>query len=219
MPNIAFAENVETPPPVINNSIELNAAFKEMSNILPSVKAAEVLNLAKHYYSLSSPKVETAAKVEYKRIVNWTPSFTGTKTDAKKAKGASAAVALAVSYTNAKNFYLSMASAVFALDSKSIVGAGNFASAIASYYDDLLIEGKTENNMGKYYIDAIKVYNYGLKLSIKDSMFSKDALSLLISLGNIYMDTGKKDNAYKCFRMAIAMDKGYWPARKAMYNY
>lgn len=219
MPNIAFAENVETPPPVINNSIELNAAFKEMSNILPSVKAAEVLNLAKHYYSLSSPKVETAAKGEYKRIVNWTPDFAGTKTDAKKAKGASAAVALAVTYTNAKNFYLSMASAVFALDSKSIVGAGNFASAVASYCDDLILCGQTEKNVGKYYDDAIKIYNYGLKLSIKDSKFSKDALPLLVSLGNIYLDTGKKDKAYTCFRMAMAMEKGYWPARKAMYNY
>lgn len=112
-----------------------------------------------------------------------------------------------------------MASAVFALDPKSAVGAGNFASAVASYCDELLLGGQTEKNVGKYYDDAIKIYNYGLGLSIKDSRFSKDALPLLVSLGNIYLDTGKKDKAYTCFRMAIAMDKGYWPARKAMYNY
>ncbi|MDD3705653.1 MAG: hypothetical protein PHC45_06305 [Clostridiaceae bacterium] len=72
--------------------------------------------------------------------------------------------------------------------------------------------------MEKYYADAIKIYNYGLILSIKDGKFSKDALSLLVSLGNIYMDTGKKDKSYTCFRMAMAIEKGYWSARKAMYN-
>jgi hypothetical protein len=217
--NIAYAENVENSTFVTNNNIELTVTFQEMSKIIPSVKASDVLNLAKHYYSLSNPKIEEAAKSEYKRIVNWIPNFTGTKTDVDKAKEASVSVALAVSYTNAKNFYLSMASAVFALDPRDVIGAGNFASAVASYYDDLVLEGKKEKNMEKYYLDAIKLYNCGLKTSVKDGKFSKDALSLLVSLGNIYLDTGKKDKAYTCFRMAMAIEKGYWPARKAMYNY
>ena len=217
--NIAYAESTAKNTPVSTNSIELNAAFKEMSKILPSVKASDILSLAKNYYSLSSPKIEEAAKSEYKRIVNWTPNFSGTKANAKKAQEASAAAALATSYTNAKNFYLSMASVAFSLDPKSVTGAGNFASAVASYYDDLVLEGKKEKNMEKYYTDAIKIYNYGLKTSIKDGKFSKDALSLLVSLGNIYLDIGKKDKAYTCFKMAIAIEKSYWSARKAMYNY
>jgi len=217
--NIAYAENAAENTPISTNSIELNAAFKEMLKILPSVKAADILSLAKNYYSISNTKIEEAAKSEYKRIVNWTPNFSGTKTNAKKAQEASDAAALAVSYTNAKNFYLAMASAAFSLDPKSVTGAGNFASAAASYYDDLVLEGKKEKNMEKYYLDAIKIYNYGLQISIRDGKFSKDTLSLLVSLGNIYLDTGKKDKAYTCFKMAMAMEKGYWPARKAMYNY
>lgn len=217
--NIAYAENAAENTPISTNSIELNAAFKEMLKILPSVKAADILSLAKNYYSISNTKIEEAAKSEYKSIVNWTPNFSGTKTNAKKAQEASDAAALAVSYTNAKNFYLAMASAAFSLDPKSVTGAGNFASAAASYYDDLVLEGKKEKNMEKYYLDAIKIYNYGLQISIRDGKFSKDALSLLVSLGNIYLDTGKKDKAYTCFKMAMAMEKGYWPARKAMYNY
>ena len=217
--NIAYAQNTVNNTSITKNSIELNVAFKEMSKILPSVKTTDILSLAKHYYSLSNSKIEAAAKSEYKRIVNWTPDFNGTKTNAKKAQEASAAAALAVSYTNAKNFYLSMASAAFSIDPKSVIGAGNFASAVASYYYYFLLEGKKEKNMEKYYLDAIKIYNYGLKTSIKDGKFSKDALSLLVSLGNIYLDTDKKDKAYTCFRMAMAIEKGYWPARKAMYNY
>lgn len=217
--NVAYAENTAESIQSDSSDIELKASFREMSNIIISGKTTDILNLAKHYYSMSYPKIEIAAKSEYKRIVNWTPSFSGTKINVKKAKEASAAVALAVSYTNAGNFYLSIASAVFALDPKSAVGAGNFASAVASYCDDLLLCGQTDKNMGKYYDDAIKIYNYGLQISIKDGKFSKDALSLLVSLGNIYLDTGKKDKAHTCFRMAMAIEKGYWPARKAMYNY
>lgn len=215
MSNIAYAQN----PPISDNSIELNAAFKEMTKMVPSVKAADILALAKGYYSLSSPKIEEAAKSEYKCIVNWTPNFSGANPNAKKAKEVTASAALAIGYTNAKNFYLAMASAAFSLDPKSVIGAGNFASAVASYYDDLVLEAKKEKNMDKYYTDAIKIYNYGLTLSIKDGKYNKDSLSLLVSLGNIYLDTGKKDRAYNCFRMAMAIDKGYWPARKAMYNY
>lgn len=217
--NIVYAENVAKGALSTVGDITIKAVTKEMLKIVPSIKVADILSLAKHYYSLSNPKIETEAKSEYKRIVSWTPNFVGSKTDGKKAKEASAAVALAVSYTNAKNFYLSMASAVFTLDPKSALGAGNFASAVASYYDDLLLEGKKEKNMEKYYADAIKIYNYGVQISIKDGELSKDALSLLVSLGNIYLDTGKKDKAYTCFKTAMAIEKSYWPARKAMYNY
>ena len=215
IPNIEYAQ-ITT---ITDNSIELNAAFKEISKIVPNVKAADILTLAKSYYSLSNPKIEDGTKGEYKSIVNWTPNFSGTKPNSNKAKKVSAAAALAISYTNAKNFYMSMASAAFSLDPKSVLGTGNFASAVASYYDDLVLEGKKEKNMEKYYIDAIKIYNYGLQLSIKDGKFSKEALSLLVSLGNIYLDTAKKDRAYTCFKMAMVIDKGYWPARKALYNY
>lgn len=215
IPNTSFAQSGKK----IDNNIELNAAFKDMSKIMPSVKENDILKLANHYYSLTNPKIETATKSEYKRIINWNPSFTGSKTDVKKAKEISNSAALAISYTNAKNFYLSMSSAVFALDSKNIVGAGNFASAVASYHDDLVIEGKKDKNMNKYYEDAIKIYNYGLQISIKDKKFNRDALPLLVSLGNLYMDTQKKDRAYTCFRMAMAIEKDYWPARKSMYNY
>ncbi len=217
--NTACTTNVGKNTPITNNSVESNAEFKDMSKILPSVVASDVLNLAEYYYSLSNTKIETVTEGEYKRIVSWTPDFSGTKTDVEKAKKASSAVALAVSYTNARNFYLSMASAVCALDHESIVGVGNFASAVASYYDDLVLENEEESNMEKYYSDAIKIYNYGLKLSLKDGKFSNDALSLLVSLGNIYLDTGEKDKAYTCFSTAMTIDKRYWPARKAMYNY
>ncbi len=216
--NISFAQSNDKTKS-IDNGVELKAAFEEVSKIISPVKENDTLKLANQYYSLSNPKIEAATKSEYKRIVNWNPNFTGSKPDVKKAKEASASVALGISYTNAKNFYLSMASAVFALDPKSAVGAGNFASAIASYHDDLVLEGQKDKNMGKYYEDAIKIYNYGLQISIKDKKFNKDALPLLVSLGNLYMDTGKKDRAYTCFRMAMAVEKDYWPARKSMYNY
>lgn len=213
--NIVYAGST----PITTNSTDLDIASKEMLKILPSVKSTELISLAKYYYSLSNPGIEEAAKTEYKRIVDWTPDFQGTKTNAKKAQAVSAAAALAVSYTNARNFYLAMASAAFSLDPKSVTGSGNFAAAVASYYDDLVVEGKKEKDMGKYYTDAIRIYNYGLQLSLKDGKFSKDALSLLVSLGNIYLDTGKRDKAYTCFRMAMAVEKGYWTARKSMYNY
>lgn len=217
--NITYAQSNDKMKSIDDNSIELKAAFEEISKTISPVKENEVLKLANHYYSLSNPKIETATKSEYKRIVNWSPNFTGLKPDVKKAKESSTSVALGISYTNAKNFYLSMASAVFALDPKSIVGTGNFASAVASYHDDLVLEGQKDKNISKYYEDAIKIYNYGLQISIKDKRFNNDALPLLVSLGNLYMDTQKKDRAYTCFRMAMALKKDYWPARKSMYNY
>lgn len=177
--------------------------------------------MARKYYEMAYPFIEIDTRSEYNRLITWEPEFTGktpTSEDMEIQENSSVNVALALSCTNAKNFYLAMATSVFALNPEDTVAAGNFAAALASYADDLQQEGSPAAQTKQYYNDAIKIYHYALTLDGVTGNYSKRALPLLVSLGNLYLDNGKFNEAYACFQAALEIDEEYSAATEGLYN-
>lgn len=73
----------------------------------------KALALAKKYYDLSYPVIEGDLRGEFNNIVTWEPEFDGSNVDPELCSGNSMNVAFMVTYTDAKNFYLALAAAVF----------------------------------------------------------------------------------------------------------
>lgn len=165
-----------------------------LENTLVAATKSEILELARQYYERAYPLIESDTRSEYKRLITWEPDFRGkqaSKEDVELQKSSSVNVVLALSYTSGKNFYLAMAASVFALNPDDTTSAGNFAAALASYGDDLKEESSPSVAIQKYYDDAVKVYHYALMIEGKNGKHTQKDLPLLVSLGNLYLDSGK----------------------------
>ncbi len=192
-----------------------------LQKALKAYSKSDVLKLARQYYETAYPQIESDTKSEYNRLITWKPEFNGKPApqDALDIqKYSSINVALAINCTNAKNFYLAMAASVFSLNADNTTAAGNFAAALASYADDLLLDGAPTSNTIKYYADAEKIYHFALLREGDDGNHSSKALPLLVSLGNLYLDSGKTTEAYACFQAALEIDQEYGAAIEGMYN-
>ncbi|NLG89239.1 MAG: tetratricopeptide repeat protein [Clostridiaceae bacterium] len=200
---------------------EIESSGGTLEETLRQSTKSELLQMARKYYEKAYPFIEADTGDEYNRLIKWEPDFSGktpTSEDIEIQELSSVNVALALSYTNAKNFYLAMAASVFALNPEDTVAAGNFAAALASYADDLQQEGSPAAQTKQYYDDAIKVYHYALTLDGVTGNYSKRALPLLVSLGNLYLDNGKYNEAYACFQAALEIDEEYSTAIEGLYN-
>jgi tetratricopeptide (TPR) repeat protein len=192
-----------------------------LENTLVAATKSEILELARQYYERAYPLIESDTRSEYKRLITWEPDFRGkqaSKEDVELQKSSSVNVVLALSYTSAKNFYLAMAASVFALNPDDTTSAGNFAAALASYGDDLKEESSPSVAIQKYYDDAVKVYHYALMIEGKNGKHTQKDLPLLVSLGNLYLDSGKYNEAYTCFQTVLEIDGEYSAAVEGLYN-
>lgn len=174
----------------------------------------DILRIAEKYYQKTIAGVEK--KDEFSRVINFTPDFSGSKTDAEKARLLSADAVHLITYTNARNMYVSFSAAVFSLNPQSAVCANNLASAIAVYNDEMIASGKATEEA---YQDAIQVYMYALQKSKKDGNFTADSLNILVSLGNLYLDTNRFQQANAAFRTAYEIDAGCSSAKIGLMNY
>lgn len=200
---------------------DIESSAETLEKTLRQSTKSELLQMARKYYEMAYPFIEIDTRSEYNRLITWEPEFTGktpTSEDMEIQENSSVNVALALSCTNAKNFYLAMATSVFALNPEDTVAAGNFAAALASYADDLQQEGSPAAQTKQYYNDAIKIYHYALTLDGVTGNYSKRALPLLVSLGNLYLDNGKFNEAYACFQAALEIDEEYSAATEGLYN-
>ena len=73
----------------------------------------KALALAKKYYDLAFPYIEEDLRGDFNSIVTWEPEFDGNNIDPELCSSNSMNVAFMVTYTNAKNFYLALASPFF----------------------------------------------------------------------------------------------------------
>lgn len=191
----------------------------ELVQIAEKTSKTEVLKLAEKYYNLALPKIEDDLLKEFHRIMTWNPIFDGSYTNSKLAAETSLNIATAITYTNAKNYYLALSSATFAIDTNNVNSASNFATAIATYCDDLQLEEKIAiSNSDEFYSDAITVYFYALTLS-DNNTYGQEHLAALSCLGNLFLDMKKFDEAYAAFEAALKIDKSYNQARTGLYNY
>ncbi|MDD3364717.1 MAG: S-layer homology domain-containing protein, partial [Syntrophomonas sp.] len=183
-----------------------------------STSVDEALKIAQKYHQLAYPNIESDFQGEYRKTVTWQPTFNGQNTNTAIARTNSGNVAIMVSYTNAKNAYLALAGAVFSSDPKSPIAASNLASAIASYYDDLVLEGNGggSDKKNQFYGDAVRMYYYAVGAA---PVNKHDSPVILSSLGNLLLDMGRADNALAAFNAALGIDGSYWRARMGLYNY
>ena len=193
-----------------------------LKNTIKATTKSEILEIAEEYYKMAYPLIEADIWPEYNRLITWEPDF-GTKNPSSEEielqKRNSINVALALSYTKAKNFYLAMAASVFSLCPDDSTSAGNFAASIAAYRDDLaLAGGPAIANTSNLYKDAEKIYHYALIQAQNNSAYTSDALPLLVSLGNLYLDNGNHEEAYACFQSALEINSEYFAATEGLYN-
>ncbi len=203
-----------------DNNIELpENTGQTLENTLKATTKSEILKLAQQYYELAYPQIEGDTKAEYNRLISWKPDFTGKEASSEMLglqSHHSVNVAMALSYTNAKNFYLAMAAAVFSINPENAVAAGNFAAAAAAYGDDLTVEGKNRTEVQQYYQDAEQIFHYALLLGGTGE--KQNTLPLLVSLGNLYLDSKKYNEAYACFQSAREIDDEYSAAVEGLYK-
>lgn len=215
---------VETDQKKVLNTIQDSWKFSdnpdiELAKIVEKIDSVNALLIARKYYELALPKIESDLVNEFRKVMNWTPVFDGSDINAELCRTNSMNVAATVTYTNAKNYYLALASAVFTLDPKNINAASNLATAIATYYDDLQIEGNGSVAKEKeFYSDAEGMYYYALSVSDK-AIWGKENLVTITCLGNLFLDMKKFEQAYGAFKAALEIDKTYNPARTGLYNY
>jgi hypothetical protein len=185
--------------------------------VIPVVAAPtqqDVLGIAKKHYEKASAQMENDLRPTFSRLVNWRVTFDGTGVDPKAASRFSAGAAFLVGNTKARNFYLGYAAAAFSLDPANAAGAGNLASAIATYGDD--IPRVTPAQMKPYRDDALTVYLYAVSLP---GAAGRAGIPSIVNLGHLYLDAGLLAEARAQFEEAVRRDFHSWPAHAGMVAY
>lgn len=186
-------------------------------------EAPAVLRLAQDYHEKTRTLIEPAVLGEFLRVINWPVNFEGKNTDPKRAAELSLSVAVLVSNTKARNFYLASASAVFALDPKNANSAGNFAAAIMAYGEDApggIQISEADGSLKRCRNDAITVYQYALSLPAAGPAANEaSAVPLLVNLGNLYIDSKLPQSAKAAFERALRLAPKSWPAHQGMAAY
>lgn len=180
----------------------------------------KALALAKKYYDLAFPYIEEDLRGDFNSIVTWEPEFDGNNVDPELCSSNSMNVAFMVTYTNAKNFYLALASAIFSTNPQDANAASNLATAIATYCDELQYENANVSKFRKdeFYDDSISMHYYALAAATANNMTDiKD--TVLVNLGNLFLDANRFDQAYAAFKEALELNAKNWPAITGLYNY
>ena len=178
----------------------------------------EILEIAEKYFSETKVQIEDDLCSEFTRIVDWTPSFDGNNQDIELCSSLSTDVAIMVTFYDAKNFFLALASVVFEKDISSVVAATNLGTAISAYCDRIVMEGD-EGRKKEMYNDAILVYLYAIKLSASEGKYSQSSITPLVCLGNLYLDFKKNKEAYDCYNNALKIDPNNKNSLMGMESY
>jgi hypothetical protein len=220
-PSGGFAPaNLKSPEQGMAASDESSRLGKKLGAIIEKVTVKDVCMLAEKYYKHAYPNLESDLQAEYHRLVPVSPVFDGKNSGSRSVLLRSADVALTISYTNAKNYYLALACAGFAANPQSLDAATNLATAVATYYDDLYFVGQKNSETEKeFYRDALRLYSYAIAIGAKTGQYGPKCLPALSSMGNLLLDMNRLEAAFTVFEVALEIDPTYSPARKGLYNY
>lgn len=184
-----------------------------------------ILKIAEAYYKETQSKIESDFKNEFLKLMPSTPDFTGKTKDEELVIETSLQVGGSILSCNAKNYNLALSAAMVAKDADSISAVMNFAAAITYYFDSnvfVSFDDFRKQAKNKYYEDATKVYFYAIELSKEESKYTNLSLSALTSLGNVFIDMDKAEEAIPLFDTALSIDQNYNPAivgkQKALFD-
>ncbi|MCL1941171.1 MAG: hypothetical protein FWG09_04440 [Synergistaceae bacterium] len=181
----------------------------------PDTKRA--LEIAKKYYDMCLPKIESGLKPGFDSLINWTPDFiTGNKTDPDKAVSLSAAAALTQRMTDAAYCYTALNAAVFGLDPDGAAGAINLATAIATAGEDLEAKKTPGTDIKEFYSDALSMYCHALNVAGQDE--GEHVITALTSVGALFWDMGNLTAAEKVLSVVVEMDPNCCEAFDLLYN-
>jgi len=182
---------------------------------------ADVLSIVKRRFQESSSALESDAIAPFKANVSWTPDFslvarTIATADRDRARNASYSVAYAINHIARPRYVLAYATAVFALDPDSALGAENAASAILTCGERLNPTRNDAANLHPFLDDAAVVYHYALACSVVAGKWTPRSLGILINLGNLYVDLKVPDRARPLLLGAVQFAPKSWDAAIAL---
>lgn len=177
-----------------------------------------VLSIAKKYYERAYPFIEPLSKDDFDRAINWKPSFNGKTKDHVLATSLSREGAVIAALVKAPNLTLALACAVFDIASDDRTAALNLGSAIALYHDNSA-NPAVRAQREEIYADAETVLFYSLNISMVNSEYSEGSLEPLVTLGNLYLDMGRYEDAKEMFETALRVSPDHLPALDGMMLY
>ena len=203
---------------------QASAPIKLAIPALAKTHPAKVLVIAEKYYNMGLSKATPHEKLYIPTIINWKPDFKGKAQNPAKAAQYLTSSAYITAFTELKGIYLPLNAALFALDTSNATIAGNLASAIAAYSEDIYKKPLGEalasiKEMKPYSDDTAVVYEYALSLELTKPTIDVSALPLLLNYGYLSIDRGKLDSARIVFEAAYNLAPGHMPAIEGMAAY
>jgi len=177
----------------------------------------DVLEIAMKYYRRASKLIEPDLLSEFRRVIAAEPVFDG------KTKKSEFAVKLShdvadLSMCGAPNVALAVACAAFDMVPNAVWAVNNLGNAIAMFCDnsaDDFVRSKEQ----EIYADAETVLRHAVGLSMVGSIYTESSLPPLVSLGNLWLDMKKLEEAKGMFEAALRVRKGYPRAIAGMMAY
>ena len=179
------------------------------------VELATAQAIAKKYWQWTSPLVEKPLVNDFKKVINWTPTFDGKKKDDELATHLSQDIAFMGGHNSVANLTVALACAAFDISWDDVHSAQNLGAAIAQF------AGIEENKqrIKEIHADSEKMHLYAIGLSLAGGNYSANSLGALVSLGNLYLDMDKDEEAKAKFESALKVRKGYSSALTGMIAY
>jgi hypothetical protein len=201
----------------------VNSELEGKPYILPKKENAptksDMLQIALNRSKIAHQKFGPNDLSTFSKLVTWIPRFDGLYTDPAKAKELSVLVSATTNYLNLPYFVLALSSAVFTLDPQSTVNANNFASAIIAAGERLNPAPAKMEALAPYRRDAESGFLYAMSVSMKNDDWTDESLTAILNLGNLYIDTGKLEEARSLFQVARKLSPFSWDAALGMAAY
>lgn len=170
------------------------------------------LALALRYFSVAFLNMNPFERAEFSGLLPGIDSFTAIAPNVALAASLSMASATAVMYTDTPNFFLSLASAVFALAPQDANAADTFASAIVTSGE----RSPETADMEALRSDAASMYRYSIARSLSAGLFTGASELPLANLGNLLVDMGRIEEARSIFLALRRLNPRSWDAAEGL---
>jgi len=182
-----------------------------------SVSLEDVLAVAKKYYQWSFPLIPSGFRDEIKKVINWDPEFNGKRPIDKLAVNLSYDVSFLLTQKGASGAACALACAAFEISHTEAWASVNLGTAISNFCDDNTDEIKRRR--GEIYADSETAFLYALGITTVSKMYTAGSVDPLVSLGTLYLDMGKLEDAKIKFDEALKIKRGHPPAIAGLNAY